>query len=692
MYDDEPLDAGAEAPPMQPDAVRAALLQADNIAEILEPAQLGTIAGDAIEEYGIDKASMKDWLERMRKGIDLAKLVRKDKTYPFPNASNVKYPLVTTAALQFNAKAYPAIVPGDDVVKAKVLGSDPTGQKAARGARVAAHMSYQLLCQVDEWEEDTDKLLTVLPIVGTVIRKVWYDPAQKRLRCRLLCTGSFIVNDRVKTLSDAPRLTEELELYPSEIEERIRTKRFIRYDYVTGSDVDRSAPEKFIEQHRRIDLDGDGYAEPYIVTVHVASQAVARIVADFTAADVQHLWVSTTIDPMTGQPNETKGPVSSIRGNSYFVAYHMLPSLDGGFWGTGFGLLLGDVSEAVNSIINLMIDAGHMASRGGGFIGSEFRIKGGSQQFKPGEWKTPAAAGAVIKDAIVPLTFPQPDATLFQMLGLLIEAGKEVASIKDILMGESGGKAMTATTTMALIEQGMAQFTAAYKRIFRSLRHEFKLIARINAETITPEEYNAFHDLPMPLDPRAEYAMADMDIVPVADPASVTKMQRIAKAQMLGEMATNGLVDPAEASKRMLEAASIEDVEALLPKPDPMQQAAAEMQMLAARADISLKLIDVRKKAAEIDKVRADTIATMAGAAATEQETAMNGQAADLGAALQELEVLRAALEGALERSLGGMAGAPGIGGPAAGAPGGPGPAPAGGFGGMVGGPAMVGA
>ena len=126
----------------------------------------------------------------------------------------------------------------------------------------------------------------------------------------------------------------------------------------------------------------------------------------------------------------------------------------------------------------MMIDAGHMASRGGGWIGSEFRLKGGVQQFKPGEWKLAGASGADIKNSVVPMTFPGPDATLFQLLGLLIEAGKEVASVKDVMTGDTGGRNMTATTTLALIEQGMTVFTAAYKRIYRSLKKEFKLFAK----------------------------------------------------------------------------------------------------------------------------------------------------------------------------------------------------------------------
>jgi chaperonin GroES len=51
---------------------------------------------------------------------------------------------------------------------------------------------------------------------------------------------------------------------------------------VSADQGDEDSPHLFIEQHRRLDLDGDGYAEPYIVTVHLRSSKTVRIVAATT--------------------------------------------------------------------------------------------------------------------------------------------------------------------------------------------------------------------------------------------------------------------------------------------------------------------------------------------------------------------------------------------------------------------------
>ena len=74
--------------------------------------------------------------------------------YPWPKASNIRYPLITSAALQYNARAYPAIVPSTDVVKVSVHGKDQDGQKATRAERVSTFMSWQLKVDTREWERE----------------------------------------------------------------------------------------------------------------------------------------------------------------------------------------------------------------------------------------------------------------------------------------------------------------------------------------------------------------------------------------------------------------------------------------------------------------------------------------------------------------------------------------------------------
>lgn len=680
---------------IRPDEFIAYVTQAENLAAEISDGELARIASVVLQEYEVDKTSMAAWKKAMQRGIDLAELVKKDKDYPFKNASNIKYPLITSAALQFNARAYPAIVPADRAVSAKVYGSDPGGLKAARGERVSSFMSWQLAVEIEEWESETDKLLVQLPIVGKMFRKVWYDPVAGRTRCRLIDAGRFVVNDNVRSLDDAPRCTEELYLYPDEIETRIRSRQFVAFDWTEDGD-DTQAEQLFLEQHCRIDLDADGYSEPYIVTIHKDTETIVRMVADFDPDDVSYSMredVQYVVGPdgmEVAQPVQVPDGILGIRRNHYFVDYDFVPGMSGGFWSTGLGILLGDINDGINSIINMMLDAGHYASLGGGFIGSELRLKGGSQRMRPGEWRMVGAGGQDIRSAVVPMTFPGPDATLFQLLGLMIDAGRELASVKDVMTGDaqSLGANASPTTVMAMIEQGMMVFTAAYKRIFRSLRREFRMIAKINAATVDPQKYNAFHDGPQPVDPRQDFSAADMDIEPVADPRSVTKMQEAAKAQFLMTLAQQGMADPGQVGLRVMEAMSIGEVEELAPKPDPMAQAMAQMQMQAAQADLVQKRADIELTLAKVESEKADVIESMAKAQNDAARTHLEARRLRIESLTQLLERERGRIDENIKRGMGTMAGAPGNGGAAGHAPGNPQRPAQPGSGSLLGGPA----
>lgn len=670
-----------EAEPVQlsPEEFVAEITQAGNIVPDLPDDKLAELAAQVQQDYDADKGSMSDWLESMRKSIELAKMVKKDKDYPFKGASNVMYPLITTAALQFNARAYQALVPSEGVVKVRVDGGDKDGAKASRGDRVAQHMSRQLLTEVPEWEETLDRLLTVLPIVGEAQRKWWYDAEADRVKCRLIEPGKFIVNTRAQSKREAPRCSEEIDLYPFEVESRIRGGTFADFDY-SAADVDKQAPIEFIEQHTRFDLDDDGYPEPYVATMHKDSGKLVRIVADFRPDDVRYVTEQTVTQqvvpvpvgvdglgqPIMGQgiqevPVEVAVGIKSIRRGTYFSDFSFMPSMDGTVHSTGLGALLGDINETTNTIFNMLIDAGHYASLGGGFIGGGLRLKAGGQRHRPGEWKMVGERGSDIANSIVPMTFPGPDAVLFQMLGMLIEAGKEVASVKDIMTGDTGTKNMTATTTLALIEQGMMVSNAVFKRVFRAMAEEFRMLARINAETLTDEKYNAFHDGMEAYSAQADYDLTDMDISPVADPRAVTKMQEAAKAQLVMQLAEMGMADKATAAKRVLEAMQIPDVEELIPQADPAQAQAAmmmqQMQMDAAEADVVQKRADIELTLARVESERAKAMKDLTGAEAEQQRVRFEG-----------LKMMLEEERGRLEQSIGksrGMAGTPNNGTPA---------------------------
>lgn len=583
--------------------------------------KLTKIAGDCERKYKIDKASRSEWEESSNRAMDIALQVRKPKNYPFDGAANIKYPLVTVAALQFGARAYPAIVDGSRIVKAMVVGNDqgvpikdengdsrldpmsgeplwltPPGFKRAKADRVSRHMSYQLLNEMEEWEEDTDVLLHHLPIVGCAFRKVRRDETLGRNKSEMVPAINLVVNNKCRSLDEAPAVTHELYLYPQDVDERRLAGVFCDIDLpapVSDGDNDEDAPHLFLEQHCYIDLDEDGYREPYIVTLHKESCQVVRIVANYRMEDVK----------------DNGKKIIRIPKDQYFVKYSFIPDPKGGFYDIGFGRLLESLGETIDTTINQMLDAGHLQNAGGGFIGTGIRLKKGGQiKVSPGRYEQVEATGT-LKDQIHMHQHQGPSPVLFQLLGMMVEAAKDITAVKDILTGDTGGQVQTATTTLAMIEQGLKVFTAIYKRIYRALKDEFKLLFELNARHIDEKAYYTFNDEQEVVE-ASDYDLSSMDICPVADPKMVTDMQRSARAQVLMQIgqdpALGPLQDPMEALRRIYDAVGMEEPDKLIRKqqgPSPGEQ----LQMQALQAKTGKDMAGAQKDAAIADKTAAET-------------------------------------------------------------------------------------
>ena len=525
----------------------AAMLESVNIAESLDEGKLTTIGRDAEKGYVLDHESRLDWEKHIDEWTKLAKQTIEPKTYPWPKASNIKYPLLSTAAMQFAARAYPSLVPSNGkIVNAKVIGKDPDGAKHQVAEAVSMYMSYQLLEEMDSWEEEMDKLLIMLPIVGTMFKKTYWDPLKEANCSHLVMPKNLVVNYWARSLADAERISEVLEVSPRKIKERQQSglwldvefgKPVVQMDGKQGPTViDDTTPHIFIEQHTFLDLDDDGYKEPYIVTFHKETKKVVRIVARFD---------ETTIKM------DAEGGIRKIDPIQYYTKFGFIPNPDGGFYDIGFGVLLGPLNHSVNTLINQLLDAGHLATLQAGFLGKGLRIKMGDTKFMPGEWKAVNSTGDDLKKQIVPLPTKEPSGVLFQLMGSLITSGKELASVAEIFTGKMPGQNTPATTTMATVEQGMKVFTAVYKRLYRALTEEFLKLARLNNLYLNPNTYVDIVDMEINPD---DFDLTTHKIYPAADPTAVSQTEKLLKAQGLMELLPTGILDPVKVVQRILDA------------------------------------------------------------------------------------------------------------------------------------------
>ena len=579
-----------------------AMLSKTNLMDELDADELTKLGSTVYEGWSEDCNSRKDWLNDYENWMKLAMQVAEPKNFPWAGASNIKYPILSIACMQFHARAYPMIVPPDgQVVKARVIGKDPEGKKSQKAKCTADFMSWQMMEQMQTWDEEMDKLLIMLPIIGSAFKKTYFDEARQVPCSELVHSKDLVVNYWAKSLETAERKTQEYYYTKRQLQEKFNSGEYEEPENMPDPQAlgDRSedklsntrapatlgddTPYRVLEQHRFWDIDGDGYPEPVIVAVLEQTQQVMRIVAR---------WDSDGVITKNDK-------IIQIIPVEYFTKFPFFPNPDGGFYDVGFGRILGPINESANTIINQLVDAGTLSNLQGGWISKALRIKQGEQRFKPGEWKQVEATFDDLKKGVLPHQYKEPSAVLFQLLGMLLSASRELSSVSETMTGKMPGQNTPAYTTKETLEQGAKVFTAIHKRMFRSLAREIKKLYRLN-QLYTPVEV-----IQMVSD--ADYAPElfkgdPNDIAPAADPQAVSASTKAMQAQQLIEMVkVHAVPNPAAAFKKVVELLEMDLTPEMMtpppPQPDPKVEAEkmkqqGEMQM--AQEEHKLKMQELQ--------------------------------------------------------------------------------------------------
>lgn len=571
-----------------------------NLAEDLDDDTLVKISNVCKQGFNNDLNSRIEWEQSVKDWQKMALQIQDEKSWPWPNAANVKYPLLSTASMQFAARAYPSLVPSNsEVVKASVIGYDPTGEKFNKAERVSKYISYQVMRELNYWEEEMDKMLLMLPIVGCMFKKTFYNKEEDRVESKLVMPLNMVVNYWTKRVEDSERMSEILEMSPRVLKEKQLQGIYLDVDlgdapmpaqYDESGNLTRDSettPYEIIEQHTFYDLDDDGYAEPLIVTFERHSGEILRISLRYYLEDVKR----------------DGDKIVKIKPLCMYTKFGFVPSPDGGFYDIGFGKLLGPLNDSVNTLINQLLDSGTLHNLNAGFIGKALRLKAGDSTFRPGEWKPVNATGDDLRKQVIPLPSKEPSSVLLELLKFLVQSGKELASVAEIFTGKMPGQNTPATTTMATVEQGMKVFTAVYKRIYRALGEEFCKIFCLNSKYLDPNKYVAVLDSSVGPE---DFDEDSVDIYPGADPTATSQNEKLQKVQGLFEIMqmVPGMLDPIQVMVRWMEATEQPNYQQLFsqqvqqsgqlppPPPDPKVQAMqmkAQLDQQKAQADLAFK-------------------------------------------------------------------------------------------------------
>jgi hypothetical protein len=535
-----------------------------NLADTMEEGELDDIAQNVIDNYEADKDSRSEWESMFERGFDLLGLKLEQGSEPFEGACTAVHPLLIESAVKFQSKASNELFPSKGPVKAQILGKT-TAEKELQANRVENFMNYQLTEQMPEYFDEFERMLFHLPLIGSAFKKLYYDATIKRPKSEFIPIDQFYVSYYATDLSNADRYTHVIYRSPVELNKDIRAGIYNDVDLIEpSSNPTTSFSEKMdtiiglspaydhdpqyvlLEQHCYMDIEDDENL-PYIVTVEKESRKVLSIRRNYKQNDV----------------NKEK--------ISHFVHYRFVPGF--GFYGLGLIHFLGNLTMSATAAMRSLIDAGQFANLPGGFKAKGVRVVGDNEPISPGEFKEVEATGMDLSKAIVSLPYKEPSSVLFQMLNFVTAAGQKFADSTEQVISDAASYGPVGTT-MALLEASSKFFSAVHKRLHKSQKDEFRILARIDYDYL-PNEY----PYDVPFESRSIFKNdfdGRIDIVPVSDPNIPSNAHRIMLSNMVLQMAQQappGMFNMEVLNRTILNATNMPNVDEIIPpkiKPQPL--------------------------------------------------------------------------------------------------------------------------
>jgi len=560
-----------------------------NLAEVVDEQVLNRLGSELYQDTQSYKDSRSDWEKAYTQGLDLLGFKYESRTEPFQGASSATHPVLAEAVTQFQAQAYKELLPPEGPVRTQVIGLD-TPEIQDQADRVSEFMNYQIMDVMKEYEPEFDQMLFYLPLSGSTFKKVYYDDILGRAVSKFIQAQDIIVPYTANSLEDAEAVVHVIKISENELRKQQISGFYRDIELKPSDDLTEADDVKSKERQ----LEG--------VTMSGQTEDVFTLYECHVNLDLEGF---EDINPQTGEPTGIKLPyivtieegsreVLSIRRNydqndllkkkiNYFVHFKFLPGF--GFYGNGLIQMIGGLSRTATQALRQLLDAGTLSNLPAGFKQRGIRIRDDAQSIQPGEWRDVDAPGGNLRDAFMTLPYKEPSQTLLQLMGVVVQAGQRFASIADMQVGD-GNQQAAVGTTVALLERGSRTMSAIHKRIYASMKEEFRLLANVFKLYLPPEyPYEVVGG-------QRTIKQADfddkVDIIPVADPNIFSQTQRISIAQteLQLAMANPGIHNMYEVYKNMYSALGVRDVDRILIKPDqptPKDPALEHIDALAGK-------------------------------------------------------------------------------------------------------------
>lgn len=535
-----------------------------NLAEDADDTDLGSLSTTLLDDIQNDLGARRDWEKAYSEGLKLLGLNYESRTEPWDGACGVYHPMITEAVVRFQSETIMETFPAQGPVRTKIIGKETVEKKEA-AARVEADMNFQLTEKMVEFRSEHERMLWSLPATGSAFKKVYYDPSLGRQISVFLPAEDVILPYGTSDIQSCYRVTHRMRKTRNEIV-KLQRAGFYR-------DVELPDPTKQIDDIQKAkdtetgftDIGDDRYML-YECHVDLDLKGYEDVDGDGEPTGIALPYVVTLLD---------SGTILSIRRNwdpeddlrlkrQHFVQYNYIP----GFGAYGFGLfhLIGGFAHSATSLMRQLVDAGTLSNLPGGLKSRGLRIKGDDTPISPGEFRDVDVGSGTIRDNILPLPYKEPSATLYNLLGTIVEEGRRFAATADMKVSDMSAQAPVGTT-LALLERQLKVMTAVQARVHYSLKQELKLIAGIIRD-FADDEYTYEPDTGTPRARKGDFSQ--VDIIPVSDPNAATLSQRVVQYQAVIQLAQSApqIYDLPQLHRGMLDTLGIKNAEKLVPLPD----------------------------------------------------------------------------------------------------------------------------
>jgi hypothetical protein len=537
----------------------------ENLAEVIDDDVLQSLAEELASDIDNDKGSRKDWEDTYKNGLTLLGLKYEERTEPWSGACGVFHPMITEAVVRFQAETITETFPASGPVRTKIIGKE-TPKKKEAALRVQEDMNYQLTEKMTEFRPEHERMLWSLPATGSAFKKVYFDPSLDRQISIFVPAEDILLPYGTTEMQTAPRVTHIMRKTENELI-KLQVAGFYR-------EIDLGEPQKFKSEIQEKKDKETGFAathderyEVYEVCVDLDLEGYEDVDDDNKITGIALPYVVTMLrgsnDILAIRRNWKEDDPLKLK-RQHFVHYQYIP----GFGAYGFGLfhLIGGYAMSATSLMRQLVDAGTLSNLPGGLKSRGLRIKGDDTPIAPGEWRDVDIGSGAIRDSILPLPYKEPSATLYQLLGTIVEEGRRFAATADIQVSDMSANAPVGTT-LAILERTLKVMSAVQARVHYAFKQELKLLAGIIRD-YTPEEYEYE---PEDGPPRAKYDdYSNVDIVPVSDPNAATMSQRVVQYQAALQLAQGApqLYDMPLLHRQMLEILGIKNAQKLVQTDD----------------------------------------------------------------------------------------------------------------------------